>query len=287
MHADRMKHANKYSLISLHLLVLSSCALKQPLVIHEDRKDEQSFDSLTLFPSAEVFKLRHPIFKAERPAVGPMAKNNSKNVFGETAIGFDIGNHFFVDMHGNLSLRLDAVLNIDTQSDFKLVKSNHQGLPIVYSKKGNEYKIRHHGLFHFEWKKKIQSIPQGYIFGRKHIQKKISFTESGIQENRKKQIHELRKLNTNTWLWHDGKKSSYFYKTEETLVLPNQIKIVKSGSKLYYYQGTRLKGYIHNLNTVLYVHEIGKKPYSILKRDNSLELWRSGTWLLQTYIYYQ
>ncbi|MBP6793923.1 MAG: hypothetical protein KA143_02660 [Saprospiraceae bacterium] len=282
-----MKHTKIYNVVFVYLLVLASCSSKHALTIYEDRKEEQTYDSLTLFPSAEVFKLRHTIFKAERPAVGPMAKNNTKNVFSETAIGFDIGNHFFVDMHGNLSLRLDSALRIDTRSDFKLIKSNHKGLPIVYTRKGYEYKIRHHGLFHFEWKKKIQSIPDGFIFGRKHIQKKISFNASGILENKRNKIHELRKWNANTCSWTDGKKISYFYKNEETLLLPNQIRIVKSGSRLYYYQGTSLKGYIQKAANSLQVHEAGSKPYTIHKKDNLLELWQSGNWLLQTYICYQ
>lgn len=282
-----MKYPKIYILVFACILVLTSCSQKHSLTTLEYRKDDQPYGSLTLIPSTEVFKLRHTIFKAERTSLGPLAKNNSKNFFSETDIGFDIGNHFFVDSHGNLSLRLDSVLKIDTRSDFKLIKSNHKGLPIVYTRKGYEYRIRHHGLFHFEWKKKIQPIPDGYIFGRKHIQKKISFTEWGVLENKRNRIHELCKLNANTCCWTNGKKMTYFYKNEETLLLPNKIRIVMLGSRLKYFQGSSLKGYIQKSSNTLFVHEIGKKSYTIQKKDNALELWQSGKWLLQNYVCYQ
>lgn len=247
----------------------------------------QSFDSLVICPSLEVYKLRFTLFQAEKPAYGPMAKNNTKNFKENKSIGFDIGNNFFLDINGNLSLRLDSVLGIHTEKDFKVIKSNHKGLPVVYTKKGQEYKIRHHGLFHLDWNKKIQAIPYGYLYGSKHIQKKLEFHHSDVYEYVNNRIHTLTKQNEHHFKWQAG-SIIHFYKLEANKIISSEgIKIVYSHKKLNYYIGDKLKGYIEKTNDSIFVYEIGKKPLRITTKGNALEIYQGRDWLYLTFIAYQ
>ncbi len=107
-----------FSIISL---LIGSCAT---LNINETNDlAKEPFDSLMLRPNRETNNLRIDVLRQTYS----VTVNDSTTESRETPfnpIGFDLGNGLFYDLNKNISFRLDYLLGISSEEDFKIQEIN-------------------------------------------------------------------------------------------------------------------------------------------------------------------
>lgn len=106
----------------LTLLSLSSCAT---LNIQEIRNLERSpFEPLQLQPGSEVNHLRIDLIRQTTSEQEPFDSTSSIKESPYHYLGFELGNGLFIDLNGNLCLKVSYLLGFSTDSDFEI----HQNL---------------------------------------------------------------------------------------------------------------------------------------------------------------
>lgn len=106
--------------ILLFILIVSSC---KKLDIHEIKSIEKSpFDDLQLFPDYESNELRIDIIR--RITVFYIDEDTyTEEPVPYHPAGLNLGNGLFYDLNGNLSLRIDYLLNFSADQSFEIKKN--------------------------------------------------------------------------------------------------------------------------------------------------------------------
>ncbi len=218
-----------------------------------------NFDSLTIKPDIELYDFRIDIIRQKSEKQVDDCTTETKDV-PYHFLGFNLGNGLFYDLNGNLSLRINYLLNIHTDNDFEIEK--------VYPKnKWNRKYKSHKGKFTIKYSRikktyekfQVDNLNDSLSISYKNKHRYSIVTNDSLTKymNTKRVLDEIQKKDINFYYQKHRRRVDEYKLVDKSIILDNKYKITQNKS-----------------GDIIQIFRIGKKKdypvYKIIRNDKNL-----------------
>ncbi len=272
----------------LSIMLFSCATINYQEIVN---KEDLDFETLQLKPDVEPNGLRIDIIR------------NNKNVYYADSLimtelapyhplGFDLGNGLFYDLGGNLSFRVDYLLNFNQDTSFNLASTGKRTGNRLIQFKNDSLSYSHPP------KKKIRWIYHRSIEGDSaiyNVKKSRDFiivnSDSSLVYRGKRKIWDgIYQIEKDRFALYRKEKRSSFSRTDQELVLNRslQIRMTPGRDKIEVYKYKRKRMAINPLFTIqrsqktIFVYNSSKRGIKITLEENRLDV-SNGRKILKSY----
>lgn len=260
---------------------------------HKKRIDVQHFESkpveLSLDPKYDLFQMRYDVLRQTKQVTVNDSVTKTEPEAYEIC-GFDIGRFLFADLNNNLSVRIDKLLDLNTNSEFEVAvqylpfrersKSQYQFKDGVYSHKYGkkeefrpDFKVQHKG-------KAIE------VFSRRKFLYNLVENDEGLFRSNKRRLESriLKQADNFYSTSENPKRGSRYYIHEGKIIIDRSYILVPNSEnnaiEVYYW--TRKKELKQPIYTIRYnkneiiVYDKKQRGYYIHYSPTNVEVYERG-----------